>query len=402
MIVRLWAAAAVLVLGALFITVAILSFGPEERVVPTVAVTAAQGTSAPTSAAELLAQRTRLQGEPAVGSGDRVEALIRPDGERVIAMGGDVKQPLERVEQWIASVPKQPNLLQSPQFTSGKASLPYREAQVLVQPEGREFRRQHNDQIRYGGGWIIFGVSLTLALFLLARGRIGLAEPWSGEPVPRFSAFERANHWMTSSAFVIMALAGLVILYGKPLLLPWLGPDGFSSLAYWSVWIHMASALPFVIGVLVMTALWLWGNLPTWIDWEWLKRGGGLLRDDGNHPPAERFNAGQKIMFWGVVLGGLGMLATGVALMFPFYWMGYGGMQWAQLLHAGLGLAMIALIIGHIYIGTVGMEGAFGAMWDGVVDRTWAREHHSLWYERITGRNRKAANDEQPRGRARS
>jgi formate dehydrogenase subunit gamma len=113
------------------------------------------------------------------------------------------------------------------------------------------------------------------------------------------------------------------------------------------------------------------------------KQGGGFLHDNGENPPARKFNAGQKFVFWGVTVGGLLLLlASGLSLMFPFYWLGYGGTQTAQIVHACLALRLIALIFGHIYIGTVGMEGAFDAMWSGRVDRNWAKEHHSLWYER--------------------
>jgi formate dehydrogenase subunit gamma len=145
----------------------------------------------------------------------------------------------------------------------------------------------------------------------------------------------------------------------------------------------MALAVPFVLGVLVMIALWTRQNLPERLDWQWLKRGGGFLDDSPDKPPARRFNTGQKIVFWAVALGGLFLTATGIALMFPFYWSGYTGMQTVQVLHAAAALLMIGLIIGHIYIGTIGMVGAFQAMWSGRVDRNWAEEHHSLWYRSI-------------------
>jgi len=78
------------------------------------------------------------------------------------------------------------------------------------------------------------------------------------------------------------------------------------------------------------------------------------------------------------------------AMMFPFLWTGYTGMQVVQSLHAAIALLMVGLIIGHIYIGTVGMEGAFSAMWSGWVDRNWAKEHHSLWYSGEDGEKRPA------------
>jgi formate dehydrogenase subunit gamma len=177
-----------------------------------------------------------------------------------------------------------------------------------------------------------------------------------------------------------MALTGLIILYGDALLRPWLGANAYAELARTSAWLHVTFAVPFFIGVLVMIVLWIGQNIPERIDWQWLKRGGGFVSDRQENPPARKFNAGQKLVFWGVVLGGLFLTATGIGLMFPFFWSGYTGMQFAQAMHAAVGLLMIGLIIGHIYIGTVGMQGAFEAMWSGHVDRNWAKEHHSLWY----------------------
>lgn len=394
---RLYGVAAAVVSAVLLAWVAVLSFGPENLVVPAADVRPAAsnaGAGMPKGAAAeaVLAKRTDLLSEAAVANGPK-SLELGSGGERLItsqANGPGGASGVATVRGWVQDQPKVPGtFLQPSKYRSGLATLPYREADVLVQPQGREFRRLHNDQVRYGGGWLIFGVCLAIALFLAARGRVQTVGGESGQSLVRFSATERAVHWMTASAFVIMALSGLVVLYGKPLLLPIMGDAAFSTLASWSAWWHMAAAVPFVLGVLAMIALWVRGNWPSRDDWQWLKRGGGLLRDDGNHPPAGRFNAGQKIVFWGVVLGGIAMLKTGLGLMFPFYGTGYAGMQAAQLLHGTIGLLMVALIIGHVYIGSVGMVGAFQAMWSGLVDRNWAKEHHSLWYKAQTGEQAK-------------
>ena len=391
MSVRLWAGLASVVFACLLAWVVYVSFGPPGLVVPTVGVrpekAAGSNDEARKQAVTALSERTRLQSEALVADGKNA-LTIENEGTR-LAMKPDDENGPGLVRGWVQEMPHDSKtFLQTPVFRTGVASLPYRETNVLVQPQGRDFRRNHNDRLRYGGGWLIFGTCLALALFLLARGRIKTVEGESRDKVLRFEAAERANHWMTASAFLIMGLTGLIILYGKPLLLPIIGAGPFSWLAWISAWTHMASAVPFVIGIVLMIFFWVGGNLPEKLDWQWLKRGGGFLRDDGNNPPARRFNAGQKIVFWATVLGGLAMLATGLSLMFPFYAFGYTGMQWAQLAHAGIGLALIALILGHIYIGTVGMEGAFHAMWSGLVSRTWAKEHHSLWFETLSRRRR--------------
>lgn len=389
--VRISGAAAALASAALLAWVAYLSFGPESLVVPNVDYRPAAGgqnpAAQPGAAAEkMLGRRTELQSESYVANGGK-SLDASSQGERLAPRQG-VGNAVGIVDGWLGQGPKPGDggkLLQEPRFRSGATSLPYREAEVFVQPQGRDFRRLRNDQVRYGGGWLIFGVTLALALFLAGRGRVRTLEGESGQSILRFNATERAVHWMTAIAFLIMALTGLVVLYGKSLLQPWMGDAAFSTLAGWSAWTHMSSAVPFVLGVVLMAIMWVRGNLLNRLDWRWLKSGGGFLRDDGNNPPAARFNAGQKLVFWGVVLGGLAMLVTGLVLMFPFYWTGYTGMQAAQLLHAAIGLLMIAMIIGHIYIGSVGMVGAFQAMWSGLVDRTWAKEHHSIWYEAQTG-----------------
>ena len=126
--------------------------------------------------------------------------------------------------------------------------------------------------------------------------------------------------------------------------------------------------------------MWLGSNLPTRVDIRWIKEGGGFIGD--KHPPADLFNVGQKMVYWGVVLGGGLVAATGYVLMFPFYGTSILGMQISQLVHAVVALLLISLILFHIYMGSIGEEGAFEAMWDGTVDENWAKQHHVIWYER--------------------
>jgi formate dehydrogenase subunit gamma len=346
----------------------------------TVGQSAAGAASAQSRALAILGERTALQT-------DTNRQPPSSENESLVFQPG-VTNGEGLARSWLQT-PGDQQLLTPPRNVFGQSSLPYRNASVLEQPGGRDWRSGRNDPLRFGGSWLIFGVGLGLALFLLARGRVRIVEGRSGDTVPRFSAIERANHWMTASAFVIMALTGLVVLYGRPVLLPLIGENGLGRIASWSGWLHMSAAVPFVLGVIIMVVLWLRENLITRLDLAWLRRFGGFLNDDPHKPSARRFNAGQKLVFWGVLLGGIATLASGVTLMFPFHWFGYEGMQWAQLMHAVVGLLMIALIIGHIYIGTVGMEGAVDAMWSGRVDRNWAKEHHDLWYASISHEQRR-------------
>ncbi|MBI1188680.1 MAG: formate dehydrogenase subunit gamma [Alphaproteobacteria bacterium] len=288
------------------------------------------------------------------------------------------------VRGWLSRQQGQSGILQEPRRVQGRTSLPGPVKGVFVQPQGRLWRSTHNGPIVFGGAFYLIGVAALLAAFLSVRGRVPIKDGFSGQTVTRFSAFERANHWMSAVSFVLLGLTGLVLLYGKPLIRPWLGADRFGNLAEGSMWLHMALIAPFTLGLMTMLATWTWQNLPTRLDFEWLRQGGGFIRDDQPNPPAERFNAGQKLIFWAVILGGLTLVASGLAMMFPFQWGGYGSMQLAQSIHAIVALLMIGVIFGHIYIGTVGMVGAFDAMWSGQVDRNWAKEHHSRWYNRLT------------------
>ena len=384
---RIGGGIAALALVVLLAIVTVQWFRHTDLVWPTVSVTpeaqskssntvgqSGGGTTSAESAMAILAERTQLQADKNTKppSAENENLTFQPG----VANGESVARG------WLQA-PDDQRLLTPPRDVAGLSSLPYRNADRLEQPAGRDWRSARNDPVRFGGSWLIFGIGLALALFLFARGRIQIVEGRSGETVPRFNAIERSNHWMTASAFIIMALTGLVVLYGKPVLLPLIGEPGLGRIAWWSAWLHVSAAVPFVLGVIIMVVLWLRENLITRLDLHWLRRFGGFLNDDPHKPSADRFNAGQKLVFWGVFLGGLAALASGLALMFPFHWLGYDGMQWAQLIHGVIGLLMVALIIGHIYIGTVGMEGAVDAMWSGRVDRNWAKEHHDRWYARI-------------------
>jgi formate dehydrogenase subunit gamma len=196
----------------------------------------------------------------------------------------------------------------------------------------------------------------------------------------RFNAFERFVHWTTAVCFIVLGLSGLNITFGKALLLPLLGLETFSAWSQWAKYAHNYLSFPFTIGVVLIFLMWIAGNIPNSTDVRWVKEGGGIF-DRHKHPPAYRFNAGQKVMYWVVVLGGGAMAITGYLLMFPFYNTGVEGMQLAQTLHGIIAVLFVAAMLAHIYIGTIGMEGAFWAMGTGEVDVNWAREHHRLWLE---------------------
>ena len=262
----------------------------------------------------------------------------------------------------------------------GLGSIPDTKSYTLEQPAGRDWRHFHEVTLRWIGGIAILGMLAALVIFYLSRGMLRIESGRSGRTLVRFTAFERFVHWMTAVCFVILALSGLNITFGRPLLLPLMRPESFTAFSEWTKYGHNFLSFPFTLGVVLIFLMWLGGNIPTRVDIEWLKRGGGMIGHD--HPPAYRFNAGQKLIYWVVVLGGGAAAVSGYVLIFPFYGTTIQTMQQGEMVHSVVAMLFIATMLAHIYIGTIGMEGAFEAMGSGTVDLNWAKEHHSLWLEK--------------------
>jgi formate dehydrogenase subunit gamma len=278
-----------------------------------------------------------------------------------------------------ASAVKEQQLLKEMSRIQGRGTIPDVKSYVLVQPAGREWRQFHEVTLRWIGAIAVLGMLALLVIFYLLRGMVKIVSGRSGRKIERFNGFERFVHWMTATCFIVLALSGLNITFGKPLLLPLMGPEAFTTWSELAKYAHNYLSFPFTIGVVLIFLMWIGGNIPNSVDMEWVKRGGGIVGND--HPPAYRFNAGQKMIYWIVVIGGGASAVTGYLLLFPFYATGIEGMQLAQIVHAVVAMLFIAAMLAHIYIGTIGMEGAFEAMGDGTVDVNWAKEHHRLWLE---------------------
>ena len=276
-----------------------------------------------------------------------------------------------------AAAVKEQQLLQQLDKIEGRGTIPDVKSYVLEHPAGREWQQWHQVTLRWIGAIAVLGALALIVIIYLSRGMIKIEGGRSGRTIVRFNAFERFIHWLTASCFIILALSGLNITFGKPLLLPLLGPEAFTTWSELAKYAHNFLSFPFTIGVVLIFLTWIGGNIPNAADIEWFKRGGGILSDD--HPPAGHFNGGQKVIYWIVVLGGGTSAVTGYLLLFPFYGTGISGMQLSEIIHATVGMLFIAAMLGHIYIGTIGMEGAAEAMGEGSVDINWAKQHHSLW-----------------------
>jgi formate dehydrogenase subunit gamma len=251
-------------------------------------------------------------------------------------------------------------------------------AASLIQPAGRDWRDFHRGKLPWIGGIAILGMLALLAIFLMVRGRIRVHQGFSGKTILRFASFERFTHWLTASCFIILALSGLNVSFGRTLILPFFGADAFAAMSAWAKLAHNYLAFPFMLGLVIMFLIWIKDNIPGKLDLEWIKQGGGIL-PNGKHPPAKRFNAGQKGIFWIVIIGGALMSVSGWFLLFPYLPGNVTTLQIWTVIHAVVAMLFIAAMLAHIYIGSIGMEGAFDAMGTGEVDVNWAKEHHALW-----------------------
>jgi formate dehydrogenase subunit gamma len=279
-----------------------------------------------------------------------------------------------------ASVVDQQTLLKQVPRIEGRIDIPDTKAAVLIQPAGRTWDYFHEVLLHWGGAVVIIGTIVLLGLAYLIIGRIRIAAGRSGRKILRFRAFERFSHWLTAVSFVVLGLTGLNVTFGKIVLLPLVGPNAFSDISQAAKYVHNFTGFSFLVGLVLIVVIFFRDNLFERVDLDWLKQGGGFIKN--KHAPAGRFNLGEKLVYWLSLGAGVAVSASGVLLLLPFYGTDIADMQLAQVVHAVIAVLFVALILAHIYIGTLGMEGAFEAMGSGEVDLNWAKEHHDLWLAR--------------------
>jgi len=265
---------------------------------------------------------------------------------------------------------------------SGKeeyTSIKGRETGVLIQTEGETWRKLRNGPITQYGGWLIVLVLTAIGLFYKWRGPIGLHSPPTGKMIERFSSFERMAHWTMAISFCILAVSGLTMLFGKHVLLPLIGHTLFSWLAELGKILHNFTGPVFMFSIAVFVVTFIRDNFPRAYDVVWLAKFGGVF--SGEAVPCGRFNAAEKIWFWGGVIAlGTVSSASGLVLDFPNFDQSRVLMMLANIVHVIAALLFIVWSFSHIYLGTVGTTGAYEGMRDGYVDETWAREHAQYWY----------------------
>jgi formate dehydrogenase subunit gamma len=284
---------------------------------------------------------------------------------------------------------------------AGTSQMKNELAGVMIQSEGDNWRAFRNGPLSVYGAFGLAGIIGLLIVFYLVRGRIRIDSGPSDKKIQRFGAIDRFAHWLMAGSFVVLAITGLNLLYGRHLLIPLFGKEAFAAITTIGKFAHNYLAFAFMLGLALSFVLWARHNIPSKLDLKWLAMGGGIFKK-GVHPPARKFNAGQKVIFWAVMIGGLSVSMSGIALMFPFQTSMFADtfamlnmigfnlptdftamqeQQLNQLWHGIVSMGLMTMIIAHIYIGSVGMEGALDAMNSGMVDRNWAKEHHNLWVE---------------------
>jgi formate dehydrogenase subunit gamma len=305
-----------------------------------------------------------------------VMLVMAPQGASAQAPAGQINPTAKAVTEQDLLNALRPGANQE---IGGRISIPDQKASTLIRPAGREWREFHQGTMHLVGAVSVLGILALLAIFWFTRGKIMIPGGPSGHTITRFNSFERFVHWTTAGCFLVLAVTGLTLTFGKSVVIPLVGESAFAAWAQLGKYLHNYLAFPFMIGLVLMFLVWVKDNIPSGRDITWFLQGGGLIGK--GHPQARKFNGGQKVIFWSVILGGAALSVSGWYLLFPYSAGGVLNLQFWNVIHGVVGLVLIGAMLAHAYIGSVGMEGAFDAMGSGEVDLNWAKEHHSLWVE---------------------
>ena len=268
------------------------------------------------------------------------------------------------------------------------------EAGVLIQSQGEEWRQARNNTILVLGGWFLVLILAAIVANHLITGGDKLEDGRTGRMILRWTSFDRSLHWFVAISFVVLAITGLSLSFGRTVLIPLLGKEGFAAWAQLAKPVHDYLSLPFAVAFMLMLLLLIPKNILKGHDFAWLASLGGRLGK--GHPSAGFINGGEKIMFWLMFFGGAALTISGFFLLFPNLDFSRGAMQLANVVHVVIGLFLIGIAMGHIYLGSIGTEGAWEGMYSGEVDEAFAKQHHDLWYEEVKGGA--SASDSEPAG----
>ena len=270
---------------------------------------------------------------------------------------------------------------QRDEIVRGVSQVKSTDADVLINISGESWRQYRMTSLIPMAGAAILLALIGVALFRLLRGKIMLENGRSGIKILRFTLNQRVAHWTTAILFVILAITGLVLLFGRKFLIPVFGPDGFGSVAIAAKTLHDYLGPAFMVSLVILLVLFIRDNLPSpKLDLQWIMRGGGLF---GKHASSDRFNAGEKGWFWIAALVGLTIVVSGMVLDFPIFGQSRATMEFYHMVHSVSAIIMIVASFGHIFMGTAALEGTFEVMKTGYCDTNWAKDHHDLWYDKV-------------------
>jgi formate dehydrogenase subunit gamma len=304
--------------------------------------------------------------------------LVLPFGGASVAQQGETQQQRAQSQPGNNAPVWRDVRSGKPEYTSVKG----RETGVLVQTYGETWRQLRNAWITPIGGWLIALIAAIIGVFYWLRGAVKLHSSATGRLIERFTPTERYTHWVMGISFAILGITGLIMFVGKYVLLPVIGYTLFAWLTQLSKHLHNFVGPLFAISLLVFIVIFIRDNLPKAYDFKWFGSAGGMF--GGKHVPSGRFNAGEKVWFWvGVVVLSIVVSASGLILNFPNFDQVRAVMIESNVVHAVSACAVMALSLGHIYMGTIGVEGAYESMRHGYVDEAWAKEHHEYWYNDV-------------------
>jgi formate dehydrogenase subunit gamma len=252
----------------------------------------------------------------------------------------------------------------------------------LIQNGGENWRALRNGPVATYGAWLLGIAIVGIAGYYLIRGSVRL-HGRSGMTVERWSGLERLLHWVTAISFILLAITGLSLLYGRAVLIPVVGKDAFAAYAQAAKWIHNVTGVVFAVSLVLFLLKLLPISFPQKGDLKWLLKGGEYF---GAHdvPQAGKSNPGEKIWYWALATVGMAMVVSGIIWDFPM-WLNLERepMQIVNLIHATSALLIMAMSFGHIYLGTLGTEHTLTGMLSGRVDTEWAKQHHGKWYKEL-------------------
>jgi formate dehydrogenase subunit gamma len=197
----------------------------------------------------------------------------------------------------------------------------------------------------------------------------------------RYTASERANHWAAGISFILLTLSGLPFFHPAfyPLTQLFGGP-------VWTRILHPYFGATLAVSFLFLFIRFWHLNKITPADREWLANMQKMVDgDDHDMPEQDKYNGGQKVMFWGLAACVLLMAVSGVTIWRAWFSFDVNLVRLASVVHGATAVVMIALIMAHAYA-AIWVKGTIRAMWYGTVTRGWAKQHHRGWYRQVTGK----------------